>query len=252
MNVIQVCGGSNSGKTTVIRKLIRILTDEGKSVAAIKHIHRDDFHIDQPGKDTFLHQQAGACPVVALGGNETDFLYSRPMSMEEIVSTLSADWLFVEGWQSCSLPRIVCAKRESDVDAYLSNRTIAVCGRFSGETDRNLEFPVYNPADPEQFDELIRLIKSEVSPIRTILSRAPYEQDFTDDTDMENGKNEAVGKPMKEQSKPGKISVKIREKNLPLNPFVERVLKNTIIAFLKELKGWKEGERIEVVIDDEI
>ena len=52
-------GRSNTGKTTVIERLIPILVGKGLKVAVIKH-HPHDFEIDKPGKDTYRYKQAGA------------------------------------------------------------------------------------------------------------------------------------------------------------------------------------------------
>ncbi|WP_353096980.1 molybdopterin-guanine dinucleotide biosynthesis protein B [Tissierella praeacuta] len=54
---------SNTGKTTIICKIIEELKNRGYKVATIKH-HMGDFEIDQPGKDTWKHGQAGADIVI--------------------------------------------------------------------------------------------------------------------------------------------------------------------------------------------
>ena len=58
-----VSSRSNIGKTTAICKIILELKSRGYRVATIKH-HGHDFEIDKPGKDTFLHAEAGADIVV--------------------------------------------------------------------------------------------------------------------------------------------------------------------------------------------
>ena len=50
--------GPNSGKTTLIEKLIPELTRRGLRVGAVKRVAR--FDIDMPGKDSWRHGQAGA------------------------------------------------------------------------------------------------------------------------------------------------------------------------------------------------
>ena len=128
MFVFQVCGHSGTGKTTLIRSILPILKARDKRIASVKAIHRDGFHIDQPGKDTALHREAGADPVVARGKEETDFLYSRPFDLPEIVSSISSDWLIVEGFSDFPLPRIVCGRSETEVAAFLDKRTFAISG----------------------------------------------------------------------------------------------------------------------------
>ncbi|OPY89080.1 MAG: Molybdopterin-guanine dinucleotide biosynthesis adapter protein [Syntrophus sp. PtaU1.Bin208] len=57
--VISIVGKSNTGKTTLIEKLIPELVKRGYRVATIKH-HLHDFDIDIEGKDSWRHRQAGA------------------------------------------------------------------------------------------------------------------------------------------------------------------------------------------------
>lgn len=54
-----ISGVKNSGKTTLITKLIPILTEKGLKVATIKH-DGHEFAPDVPGTDTWAHLQAGA------------------------------------------------------------------------------------------------------------------------------------------------------------------------------------------------
>lgn len=57
--IISFVGHSGSGKTTIIEKLIAVLTDGGVKIAMIKHdVH--GFEMDRPGKDSWRHKKAGA------------------------------------------------------------------------------------------------------------------------------------------------------------------------------------------------
>ena len=49
---------SGSGKTTLIENLIPLMVARGLRIALIKHAHHD-FDVDQPGKDSWRHRQAG-------------------------------------------------------------------------------------------------------------------------------------------------------------------------------------------------
>jgi len=61
-----VAACSNSGKTTLIEKVVRILKARGLRVAVIKHASAG-FELDKPGKDSWRFQQAGADAVVLVG-----------------------------------------------------------------------------------------------------------------------------------------------------------------------------------------
>jgi len=68
--IIGIYGESNSGKTTLVEKLILALIEKGYKVGSVKNIHIEDFSIDTQGKDTWKHSRAGARVVVARSKNE--------------------------------------------------------------------------------------------------------------------------------------------------------------------------------------
>jgi len=61
-----VAASSNSGKTTLIEKIVRILNERGLRVAVAKHASKG-FDLDRPGKDSWRFQEAGAAAVVLVG-----------------------------------------------------------------------------------------------------------------------------------------------------------------------------------------
>ncbi|MDB5510524.1 MAG: molybdopterin-guanine dinucleotide biosynthesis protein [Enterovirga sp.] len=63
MRVIGLAGWSGAGKTTLLTRLIPVLVERGMRVSTVKHAHHE-FEIDRPGKDSFLHRQAGATEVI--------------------------------------------------------------------------------------------------------------------------------------------------------------------------------------------
>lgn len=63
MRVIGLAGWSGAGKTTLLVRLIPVLRARGLRVATLKHAHHA-FDVDQPGKDSYRHREAGACEVI--------------------------------------------------------------------------------------------------------------------------------------------------------------------------------------------
>ena len=63
MRVIGVVGWSGAGKTTLIARLIPVLVARGLRVSTVKHAHHG-FDMDRPGKDSWLHREAGATEVL--------------------------------------------------------------------------------------------------------------------------------------------------------------------------------------------
>jgi molybdopterin-guanine dinucleotide biosynthesis protein B len=68
MRRIHIVGRKNSGKTTLIRELVAHYVSLGNRVGTIKHTHHEH-ELDVPGKDSYLHRQAGAEVVGILAAN---------------------------------------------------------------------------------------------------------------------------------------------------------------------------------------
>jgi molybdopterin-guanine dinucleotide biosynthesis protein B len=64
--IISVVGYSKSGKTTLIEKLIPVLTRRGFRIGTVKHAPHG-FDLDQPGKDGSRHLAAGAATTIVTG-----------------------------------------------------------------------------------------------------------------------------------------------------------------------------------------
>lgn len=62
--IVCIVGRSNSGKTTVLEKLISELKQRDYRVATVKHHSHPGIEIDRPGKDSWRHAQAGSDHVV--------------------------------------------------------------------------------------------------------------------------------------------------------------------------------------------
>jgi molybdopterin-guanine dinucleotide biosynthesis adapter protein len=60
-----IVGWKNSGKTTLVSRLIAELTRRGMKVAAVKHAHHG-FDVDQPGRDSYKFRESGAREVAVI------------------------------------------------------------------------------------------------------------------------------------------------------------------------------------------
>ncbi len=103
MKVIGLAGWSGAGKTTLLVKLIPILTARGLHVSTIKHAHHG-FDIDRPGKDSFLHREAGASEVLVTSGARWALMHElRGTPQPELAELLSrlapVDLVLVEGFK---------------------------------------------------------------------------------------------------------------------------------------------------------
>jgi len=116
MKVFGFAGYSGSGKTTLIEKLIPRFVGAGLKVSLIKHTHHD-FDIDQPGKDSWRHREAG-CTEVLLASDKRWALMrelrdERAPTLEEQIALLSpCDLVLVEGYKrSGRIPRLEVYRR---------------------------------------------------------------------------------------------------------------------------------------------
>jgi len=45
------------------------------------------------------------------------------------------------------------------------------------------------------------------------------------------------------------IHLKIDGREIPIVPFVQNILKNNVLAVVKELNGWEKGSKVEIVVE---
>ena len=98
--VFGVTGWKNSGKTTLVERLVAEFVRRGWRVATIKHAHHD-VDIDQPGTDSFRHRAAGATEVVLVGGLRYAIMREQgEPKLAEVLQRLGpADLVLIEGFK---------------------------------------------------------------------------------------------------------------------------------------------------------
>ncbi len=103
-----VAARSNSGKTTLIEKVVRILKARGMRVAVIKHASAG-FELDKPGKDSWRFEQAGADSVVLAGPGRMAILRKldrEPTADELLQAAQNADIVIYEGFKQSAVNKI--------------------------------------------------------------------------------------------------------------------------------------------------
>ncbi|HJW76915.1 MAG TPA: molybdopterin-guanine dinucleotide biosynthesis protein B [Thermoleophilia bacterium] len=107
--LVAIVGKSDSGKTTLIEKLIPELLALGLRVGTVKH-DAHSFEIDHPGKDSWRHGQAGALAYVISSAERLAYIskVDREMSLTAIARRFFADFDLVvaEGYKR-SAPHLV-------------------------------------------------------------------------------------------------------------------------------------------------
>lgn len=101
--VIGVAGFKNSGKTTLVEKLVHALTARGYRISTVKHAHHS-FDIDHEGRDSFRHRKAGATEVAVISRERWAIIHEQrgeePPPLEAILDKLApCDLVIVEGYK---------------------------------------------------------------------------------------------------------------------------------------------------------
>ena len=101
--IIGVAGFKNSGKTTLVEKLVAALTRKGYRVSTVKHAHHS-FDIDHEGRDSFRHRAAGATEVAVVSQARWAIIHElrneAEPSLDEVLAKLAAcDLVVVEGYK---------------------------------------------------------------------------------------------------------------------------------------------------------
>ncbi len=110
MKVFGFAGWSGSGKTTLIERLIPVLVRRGARVSLIKHAHHE-FDIDQPGKDSWRHRQAGCTEVLVSSNARWALMHelrgSAELTLPQALEALApCDLVLVEGYKTFPLRKL--------------------------------------------------------------------------------------------------------------------------------------------------
>ncbi len=138
--IVSFIGRSNSGKTTLIERVIPELVRVGYCVATVKHAGHG-FDLDTEGKDSWRHKRAGASSVIVVSkGSLAMFTdVSEQLKVEEVRDRFldgSYDLIIAEGWKSEGYPKIVVVRDQLGEISYSSDGLLAVV------SDKSIDQPV--------------------------------------------------------------------------------------------------------------
>ncbi|WP_165062472.1 MULTISPECIES: molybdopterin-guanine dinucleotide biosynthesis protein B [unclassified Adlercreutzia] len=120
---IAIVGRHNSGKTTLIEKMIAELTARGCDVGSVKHHSHSKFEIDYPGKDSWRHREAGATETVIASPEKLARVKTLHHEVEcaEIVRSMPGhDIIIVEGYRKSGLPTIELMRAGNAADSAVA------------------------------------------------------------------------------------------------------------------------------------
>ena len=110
MKLVGLCGWSGSGKTTLMVRLIPEFRARGLDISTVKHAHHG-FDIDKPGKDSYVHREAGASEVLVASSRRWALVHEVRDEPEPGLSDLlyrlsSVHLVIVEGFKRDSHPKV--------------------------------------------------------------------------------------------------------------------------------------------------
>ena len=212
--IISIVGKSDSGKTTLIEKLVPELTRRGYRIATVKHdIH--GFEVDREGKDSWRHKRAGAHSVVISSPTKAALIrdVDRDMNLEEIREKLirDVDLILSEGYKKDVQSKVEVFRKEKHKKLLCTKKDnlIAIVS--------NQKFRVGIPCfGLEDTKGLANFIEKDFLKLKKVIE----------------------------------ISLRVNGKPIPMTPFVKNFLTKTIRGAVSALKGCDKPERVEIYIGD--
>lgn len=216
MPIIAVVGSRKSGKTTAIEALVKGLTRKGYKVATVKHISEPDFTIDTQGKDTWRHTKAGASVTLSVAPNELALIKKVDTTEHELTEIVKycedeADIIILEGFrdlvaQNPLIPKVVAVKTNEELKetSEYFKPIIAFVGAIPTRP-KDLAIPHIDTL--QKPEKLVEIVENKIKPMIT-----------------------------KEKKHKAAIKIRINGKPLPLNLFVQKIMRAVVLSMVSTLK----------------
>jgi molybdopterin-guanine dinucleotide biosynthesis adapter protein len=109
--VFGITGWKNSGKTTLVARLVSELRARGLKIGVIKHAHHA-FDIDHPGRDSHTIREAGANEVAVVSARRWAIVHElrdgepEPALADMLLRLAGNDLVLVEGFKGENHPKL--------------------------------------------------------------------------------------------------------------------------------------------------
>jgi molybdopterin-guanine dinucleotide biosynthesis protein B len=196
--IVSIIGISESGKTTLMEKLIRELKSRNYRVATVKHT-AEEATLDKPGKDTWRHLQAGS--EVTVLASENGMVMMKPVTSEgtldEIARLFGEDYdiILAEGFKQSDTPKIEVHRKNVGPPLKDIKRIIAIAS----------DEPLDTKTRQFSLDDVKGLV------------------DFIEDGFIKPRGN--------------RLSIYINDVSVPLSQFPREIVTNVLLAMVNSLKG---------------
>jgi molybdopterin-guanine dinucleotide biosynthesis protein B len=211
--IISIVGKSDSGKTTLIEKLVPELTRKGYRIATVKHdVH--GFEVDQEGKDSWRHKKAGAHTVIISSPQKIALIrdVEKDSTLDEIRRrwVQDVDLLLSEGYKKDVQPKIEVFRKEKHKKLLCTKKDNLIA--IVSDRKFNVGVPCFHLEDMKGLSNFI-------------------EKEFL------------------KSKKEKEVSLRVDGKIIPMTPFVREFLTKTIKGMLSALRGCEKSKRIEIYIE---
>jgi len=210
--ILSIVGKSDSGKTTLIEKLVPELVGRGYRVATVKHdVH--GFDVDQEGKDSWRHKQAGAHTVIISSpgklalirdvDHDADLAELRDKYIQDV------DLILSEGFKRDIQPKVEVFRKEMHRELLCTgdDNLVAIAA--------NQPFEVGVPC-------------FELNDARSLA-------DFVEEKFLKG-------------KRPQRVRLRVEGKEISLSPFVQEFVRETVRGMVSSLRGVGSPQRVEIEI----
>ena len=210
--IVSIVGKSNSGKTTLIEKLIPELNQRGYRVATVKHdVH--SFEVDKEGKDSWRHRQAGAYCTIISSPDKVAVIRStdHDLTMDEIRDLFvdDADIIISEGYKNDRAPKVEIFRKEAHQELLCTKEDNLVA--LVTNHHHSLDVPCFGQDDTRGLAELIE---------KTFLASRTSQ----------------------------KLHLKVNGSSIPLTAFTESIITRSLRGMISSLKGCEDPQDIEITL----
>ena len=161
MKIIGVVGWKNTGKTTLIEKLISEFNNRNLTVSSIKHSHHN-FSVDREGTDSFRHFNAGTKETI-LASEQKWIKFSRQREDDKpnlsylIKQIIPVDIVIVEGFKASDHKKVEVVDSTSDREPlYKQDKTI--CGIVTNQHKiKNALLPQFERDEVQEICDFIAI-----------------------------------------------------------------------------------------------
>ncbi len=253
--VIDVIGFQDSGKTSIIEKIVSRISDQGYRTCVFKHIHDPNFNIDTPGKDSWRVTEAGADKVVLVSEKERAVIERFELRRERLEDLLALgdgfDLIILEGFKSIKPDQmdiyyLLAARSEEDIsrlsegreNILFINSPIALKERLDSKIQKGNLLTDQEAAEEFIDNTIVPLIR-----IGRIWKALPgldcgecgYKSCRDMAKQLATDEKREIRCPV--DSSPSKLIVQINGLKISMKRFVQEIIHGSVMAMVSTLKG---------------